>query len=68
METVGEGIEEPSQLDMLRSLRCRYAQGFLIARPMPSDRLDEVYAIGESDESGAIPESFDTREAVATNL
>ena len=47
METVGEGIEEPSQLDMLRSLHCRYAQGFLIARPMPSDRLNEVYAIGE---------------------
>jgi diguanylate cyclase (GGDEF)-like protein len=68
METVGEGIEEPSQLDMLRSLRCRYAQGFLIARPMPSDRLDEVYAIGETDEPGAIPESFDAREAVTTNL
>jgi diguanylate cyclase (GGDEF)-like protein len=47
METVGEGIEEPSQLAMLRSLHCRYAQGFLIARPMPSDRLNEVYAIGE---------------------
>ena len=47
METVGEGIEEPDQLDMLRALRCRYAQGFLIARPMPSDRLDDVYAIGE---------------------
>jgi len=51
METVGEGIEEPSQLDMLRSLHCRYAQGFLIARPMPSDRLDEVYAIGERGET-----------------
>ncbi len=47
METVGEGIEEPGQLDMLRSLRCRYAQGFLIARPMPSDRLDDVYALGD---------------------
>ncbi|MEY2581226.1 MAG: hypothetical protein QOE09_1075 [Ilumatobacteraceae bacterium] len=46
METVGEGIEESGQLDMLRSLRCRYAQGFLFARPMPSDRLDEVYALG----------------------
>jgi diguanylate cyclase len=50
METVGEGIEEPGQLAMLRSLRCRYAQGFLIARPMPSDRLDEVYAIGDAGE------------------
>jgi EAL domain-containing protein (putative c-di-GMP-specific phosphodiesterase class I) len=46
METVGEGIEEPGQLDLLRSLHCRYAQGFLFARPMPSDRLDEVYALG----------------------
>jgi EAL domain-containing protein (putative c-di-GMP-specific phosphodiesterase class I) len=53
METVGEGIEEPSQLDMLRSLHCRYAQGLLIARPMPSDRLDEVYAIGERGELNA---------------
>src|SRR4029078_2349856 len=45
METVGEGIEEPSQLEMLRSLRCRYAQGFLIARPMPSDRLADVLSL-----------------------
>ncbi len=48
METVGEGIEEPGQLDMLRSLHCRYAQGFLFARPMPSDRLDEIYALGSN--------------------
>ena len=48
METVGEGIEEPSQLDMLRSLHCRYAQGFLIARPMPSDRLGEVLCLGHA--------------------
>jgi EAL domain-containing protein (putative c-di-GMP-specific phosphodiesterase class I) len=48
METVGEGIEEPGQLQMLRSLRCRYAQGYLIARPMASDRLDDVYAIGDA--------------------
>jgi EAL domain-containing protein (putative c-di-GMP-specific phosphodiesterase class I) len=45
METVGEGIEEPGQLDILRSLHCRYAQGFLFARPMSSERLEEVYAL-----------------------
>jgi EAL domain-containing protein (putative c-di-GMP-specific phosphodiesterase class I) len=70
METVGEGIEEPRQLDMLRSLHCRYAQGFLIARPMPSDRLNEVYAIGETPElleEPGQPEPFDARESVATN-
>ncbi len=71
METVGEGIEEPSHLDMLRALNCRYAQGFLIARPMPSDRLDEVYAIGErgiADVPEPMPEPIETRESVTTNL
>jgi len=31
----------------LRSLHCRYAQGFLFARPLPSDRLDEVLFLGD---------------------
>ena len=35
---------------MLRSLNCRYAQGYLISRPMPSYRLGDVYAIGEPDD------------------
>ena len=60
METVGEGIEEPSQLDMLRSLHCRYAQGFLIAKPMPFDRLEEVYALGEVVEPASEPEPVRT--------
>ncbi len=69
METVGEGIEEPSHLDMLRALNCRYAQGFLIARPMPSDRLDEVYAIGASrDVPAPMPMPIETRESVTTHL
>ncbi|HSB87981.1 MAG TPA: EAL domain-containing protein [Ilumatobacteraceae bacterium] len=55
METVGEGIEEPGQLDMLRTLRCRYAQGFLIAGPMPADCLEAVYAIGEEPEPAEEP-------------
>jgi EAL domain-containing protein (putative c-di-GMP-specific phosphodiesterase class I) len=54
METVGEGVEEPGQLDMLRSLNCRYAQGYLISKPMLSERLDDVYAIG--DERGDDPD------------
>lgn len=64
METVGEGIEEPSQLDMLRTLHCRYAQGFLIARPMPSDRLNEVYAIGEVTQVMKAIEAAEHTEAI----
>jgi EAL domain-containing protein (putative c-di-GMP-specific phosphodiesterase class I) len=33
--TVIEGIETQAQLDVLRSLGCRYAQGYLIGKPQP---------------------------------
>jgi diguanylate cyclase (GGDEF)-like protein len=39
LETVGEGIEDESQLRRLRSANCSMAQGFLFARPMPIDDL-----------------------------
>jgi EAL domain-containing protein (putative c-di-GMP-specific phosphodiesterase class I) len=35
----GEGIETQEQWDMLEALGCNFAQGFLIARPMPADRV-----------------------------
>lgn len=36
---VAEGIEEPMQLEQLRSLECDSAQGFLFMRPPPPDVL-----------------------------
>ncbi len=39
MVVVGEGVERPEQLDVLRQLRCDLAQGFLLGRPVPSDEL-----------------------------
>ncbi|HET7035583.1 MAG TPA: bifunctional diguanylate cyclase/phosphodiesterase, partial [Thermomicrobiaceae bacterium] len=35
LRVVAEGIEEPEQLALLRSLDCDLAQGFLLARPAP---------------------------------
>lgn len=34
-DTVIEGIETRAQLDVLRTLGCRYAQGYLIGKPQP---------------------------------
>jgi diguanylate cyclase len=34
-DAVVEGIETQAQLEVLRRLRCRYAQGYLVGRPQP---------------------------------
>jgi diguanylate cyclase (GGDEF)-like protein len=41
MRVVAEGIETDAVLDRLRSIGCDQAQGYLLARPMPVDRLHE---------------------------
>jgi diguanylate cyclase (GGDEF)-like protein/PAS domain S-box-containing protein len=39
MSSLAEGVEEPAQLEVLQSLGCRYAQGYLFCRPLPADQL-----------------------------
>ena len=50
LDTVGKGVETVEQLDQLRSMGCRYAQGFLIAHPLSAGDvrafLDERAVIG----------------------
>jgi len=41
LRVVAEGIETKEQIDFLRSNRCEYGQGYLIARPMPADELED---------------------------
>jgi diguanylate cyclase len=36
---VAEGVETTEQLEVIRSLDCEYAQGFLLGRPAPADQL-----------------------------
>lgn len=41
LSAVAEGVETPSQLGMLRAMKCDRIQGYLIARPMPGPELEE---------------------------
>ena len=44
VEAIAEGIETPEQSNMLRRLRCPYAQGYLFGRPEPAEVMDRVLA------------------------
>jgi diguanylate cyclase (GGDEF)-like protein/PAS domain S-box-containing protein len=37
MGVVAEGVETRAQLELVRSLGCQYAQGYLFAKPVPAD-------------------------------
>jgi EAL domain-containing protein (putative c-di-GMP-specific phosphodiesterase class I) len=36
VEVVAEGVEREAERDLLATLGCRYAQGFLFGRPVPA--------------------------------
>jgi diguanylate cyclase (GGDEF)-like protein len=40
VDVIPEGVETEAQLERLRELGCRYAQGFLLARPLPPHELE----------------------------
>lgn len=42
LEVVAEGIEDSTQLDALRGLKCKRGQGFYFARPLEEDAIKEL--------------------------
>ncbi|MEM7338231.1 MAG: EAL domain-containing protein [Actinomycetota bacterium] len=51
-ETVAEGIEEPSEFELLHTLGCDLGQGFYLGRPMDPVQLEDWFAKGRT---GAAP-------------
>ncbi|MEN9216702.1 MAG: EAL domain-containing protein, partial [Gloeomargarita sp. HHBFW_bins_162] len=43
MDVIAEGVETPAQRHLLQSLDCRYAQGFLFSRPLPSPQVEALF-------------------------
>jgi EAL domain-containing protein (putative c-di-GMP-specific phosphodiesterase class I) len=40
-EVVAEGVETQEQFDLLKQIGCQSAQGYLFAKPMPLDEIQE---------------------------
>jgi diguanylate cyclase len=49
---IAEGIESDGQLTSLRELGCDLAQGFLFARPAPSEQIDRLLAEASASATG----------------
>jgi diguanylate cyclase (GGDEF)-like protein len=45
LQVVAEGVETELQLEVLRSLECDFAQGFLFSRPVPAGELRELFGL-----------------------
>jgi diguanylate cyclase (GGDEF)-like protein len=48
LSTVAEGIELPEQHEQLAAAGCDWAQGYLFAKPMPPEQLEEILREGRS--------------------
>ena len=44
MNVVAEGIEEDSQAQKLQALQCEYGQGYLFAKPLPTEEAEALLA------------------------
>lgn len=42
METVAEGVEHMEQVDMLKRIGCDLIQGYVFAKPMPSEEFEKL--------------------------
>lgn len=54
LKVVAEGIENASQLEILKRMGCKYGQGFHFSRPVPADQfLDRVEQIDQQFKAGS---------------
>jgi EAL domain-containing protein (putative c-di-GMP-specific phosphodiesterase class I) len=59
LQTIAEGIETHEQLDVLRTLGCDVAQGYLFGRPTTAEGIDLLLS------EGGVPAALRLRDASA---
>lgn len=47
-KVIAEGIETEAQLALLQNLRCDYGQGYVLARPMTKDKIEQALYEGRN--------------------
>ncbi|AQT81513.1 hypothetical protein B1R94_23070 [Mycolicibacterium litorale] len=62
LAVVAEGVESPAQVDLLRGMGCKLAQGYLFGRPTPASRVPEFLS------SPASIEDVDSSAAMSVEL
>jgi diguanylate cyclase (GGDEF)-like protein/PAS domain S-box-containing protein len=55
MASVAEGVETSAQVKILKSLGCRYAQGYFYSRPVTADELLASLLGGAGEPTGRLP-------------
>ncbi|HEY5879594.1 MAG TPA: EAL domain-containing protein [Nakamurella sp.] len=55
LKVIAEGVELPAQAAVLRELGCRFAQGYLYARPAPAAELDRLLIAVDHEEHALKP-------------
>ena len=67
LRVVAEGVETQEQLAIVRSLGCRFVQGYLFARPMPAAELEAKYG-GSSTCKAPLTELRESRRSFSRGL
>ena len=63
LTTIAEGVEAPDQLALLEDLGCDSVQGYLFAKPMPSQAFAEAVGKLGRDVAPAPPRQREARTA-----
>ena len=68
LEIVAEGVETPDQAAQLRALGCDKAQGYLFARPLSPDAIDNHSPLSVHARPGDRPDGFPEKTGVGQTL